>query len=126
MYRAANDVTGLGYNDVPPPFNDNYSFVNADENISFITSTNSETVSVSDKIPETAKSEENESVKSVEFISVHQTADKVQNVLEKDLKVGENLVLSSKPVFTSASPPTILKKGSICWRKGLKIKIKGC
>ena len=48
VQKPANDVTGLGYSDVPPPFNDNYSFVNADENILFTTSTNSETVSVSD------------------------------------------------------------------------------
>ena len=29
--RQANDVRGLGYDVVPPPFNENYSFLKIDE-----------------------------------------------------------------------------------------------
>ena len=105
--RNSNDLTGLGYNEVPPPFNENYTFLAKEHEMT--TTADSKTVNVSDKsktdrsgesstanqqVDERAKPVEklpiNTFQKKVRFVNIGNLEDesnKLQNFKNKQIKV---------------------------------------
>ena len=88
--RVAGDVTGLGYNNVPPPFNDNYSFVNSDDKLIFVTSSASETDPDTMQVPKISKSGEDASSQAVTSNQSLTKVDKIQKVPESTVSMGVN------------------------------------
>ena len=119
--KQANDVTGLGYNEVPPPFNDNYTFAKTD-GIKFVKSTGSEQSSQSDKIPETEKSKESVTAKPAKS-EISQDV-KVTSVLKKSPEVTDRTGSVSITNSQNISPSKTLKKVQFVEEKNSKLKNK--